>query len=241
VADRPVLQLDAAPVERPITSPESRSTTSQVWSSPTLNNSLITRRVSSTSGYGAHLRYSVTFGSEVTDANRTAASPTCGARNSMRVPKKNVVARHAPILQQALVAMCRTWLTDFVMSIAFNHTIVAAKDKGESAAFFTELFGLPPAEPFGPFLIAGLDHGASLDFVDSGDDVRPQHYAFLVSEADFDAIYGRIRERSMEHWADPQGRRPGEINHNDGGRGVYFRDPGGHYLEIITRPYGSGG
>jgi len=118
---------------------------------------------------------------------------------------------------------------------------VAAKDKGESAASFTELFGLPPAKPFGRFLIVELDHGASLDFADSGDDVRPQHYAFLVSEADFDAIYGRIRERGMEHWADPQRRRPGEINHNDGGRGVYFRDPGGHYLEIITRPYGSGG
>src|SRR6202023_3216051 len=106
------------------------------------------------------------------------------------------------------------------MSIAFNHTIVAAKNKGESAAFFTELFGLPPAKPFGPFLIVGLDHGASLDFADSG----------------YDAIYGRIRERGMEHWADPQRRRPGEINHNDGGRGVYFGDPGGHNLEIITRP-----
>jgi catechol 2,3-dioxygenase-like lactoylglutathione lyase family enzyme len=127
------------------------------------------------------------------------------------------------------------------MSIAFNHTIVAAKDKDGSATFFTELFGLPAAKPFGPFLIVELDHGASLDFVDSGDDVRPQHYAFLVSEADFDVIYGRIRERGMEHWADPQRRRPDEINHNDGGRGVYFRDPGGHYLEIITRPYGSGG
>ncbi|MGE5694627.1 MAG: VOC family protein [Candidatus Sericytochromatia bacterium] len=126
------------------------------------------------------------------------------------------------------------------MSIAFNHTIVAAKDKSESAAFFTGLFGLPPAKPFGPFLAVGLDHGVSLDFIDSGD-VRPQHYAFLVSEADFDAIYGRIRERGVQHWADPHGHRPGEINHNDGGRGVYFCDPSGHYLEIITRPYGSGG
>jgi catechol 2,3-dioxygenase-like lactoylglutathione lyase family enzyme len=126
------------------------------------------------------------------------------------------------------------------MSIAFNHTIVAAHDKAESAAFFTELFGLPSAKPFGPFMIVELDHGVSLDFADRGDDVRPQHYAFLVSEDDFDAIYGRIRDGGMEHWADPQGRRQGEINHNDGGRGVYFRDPGGHSLEILTRPYGSG-
>jgi catechol 2,3-dioxygenase-like lactoylglutathione lyase family enzyme len=125
------------------------------------------------------------------------------------------------------------------MSIALNHTIVAAHDKGESAVFLTELFGLPSPKPIGRFLAVELDHGVSLDFADS-DDVRPQHYAFLVSEDDFDAIYGRIRQRGMEHWADPQLRRPGEINHNDGGRGVYFRDPGGHYLEILTRPYGSG-
>lgn len=126
------------------------------------------------------------------------------------------------------------------MTITFNHTIVAAKDKAESAGFFTELFGLPAATPFGHFLAVELEHGVSLDFADSGDDIRPQHYAFLVSEDDFDAIHGRIRDRGLEHWADPRGARPGEINHNDGGRGVYFRDPGGHYLEILTRPYGSG-
>ena len=127
------------------------------------------------------------------------------------------------------------------MTITFNHTIVAAKDKAASATFFTDLFGLPPAKPFGQFLAVGLEHGVSLDFADRGDaDIRPQHYAFLVSEADFDAIYGRIRDRGLEHWADPRLSRPGEINHNDGGRGVYFCDPAGHFLEIITRPYGSG-
>lgn len=127
------------------------------------------------------------------------------------------------------------------MAIAFNHTIVAARNKEESAAYFTDLFGLPAAMPFGHFLIVQLEHGASLDFADAGDDIRPQHYAFLVSEAEFDAIYGRIKQGGLEHWADPRGSRPGEINHNDGGRGVYFRDPAGHFLEIITRPYGAGG
>lgn len=127
------------------------------------------------------------------------------------------------------------------MPIAFNHTIVAAKDKHESAAFLTELFGLPDAEPAGHFLAVELEHGVSLDFADSGDDIRPQHYAFLVSEADFDTIYGKIRDRRMPHWADPRARRSGQINHNYGGRGVYFRDRAGHFLEIITRPYGSGG
>jgi catechol 2,3-dioxygenase-like lactoylglutathione lyase family enzyme len=129
------------------------------------------------------------------------------------------------------------------MSISFNHTIVAAHDKAESAAFLTELFGLPDAQPFAHFMAVQLDHGATLDYADvpAGEEVRPQHYAFLVGEADFDAIYGKISARGMEHWADPCGARPGQINHNDGGRGVYFRDPAGHYLEILTRPYGSGG
>lgn len=128
------------------------------------------------------------------------------------------------------------------MSISFNHTIVAAHDKAESAAFLTELFGLPDARPFAHFMAVQLDHGATLDYADvpAGEEVRPQHYAFLVGEADFDAIYGRISARGMEHWADPRGERPGQINHNDGGRGVYFRDPAGHFLEILTRPYGSG-
>jgi catechol 2,3-dioxygenase-like lactoylglutathione lyase family enzyme len=128
------------------------------------------------------------------------------------------------------------------MAITFNHTIVAAHNRSESATFFTELFGLPPAKEFGHFLAVPLAHDASLDYAQVGEDeeIRPQHYAFLVSEDEFTEIYGRIQERGLEHWADPMGSRPGEINHNDGGRGVYFQDPAGHYLEIITRPYGSG-
>ena len=128
------------------------------------------------------------------------------------------------------------------MAITFNHTIVAAKDREESASFFTELFGLPRAKEFGHFLAVELNHGVSLDYaqVAEGEKIRPQHYAFLVSEDEFDAIYGRIHERGMQHWADPRRGRPGEINHNDGGRGVYFQDPSGHHLEILTRPYGSG-
>ena len=129
------------------------------------------------------------------------------------------------------------------MAITFNHTIVAAKDRQESATFFTELFGLPSAKEFGQFLAVELNHGVSLDYaqVAESEQIRPQHYAFLVSEDEFDEIYGRIRTRGLQHWADPRGSRPGEINHNDGGRGVYFQDPAGHYLEILTRPYGWGG
>ena len=127
------------------------------------------------------------------------------------------------------------------MPIAFNHTIVAARDKRESAEFVSELFGLPSPVPFGRFLAVQLEYGATLDYADTAEEIHPQHYAFLVSEDDFDAIYGKIRLRGLQHWADPGGQRPGEVNTNDGGRGVYFRDPGGHFLEILTRPYGSGG
>jgi extradiol dioxygenase family protein len=129
------------------------------------------------------------------------------------------------------------------MSINFNHTIIAARDKKQSASWLTELFNLPDPEPFGHFLAVAVANDVSLDYseVGPGDEIRPQHYAFLVSEDDFDSIYGKIRDRGIEHWADPRGSRPGEINRNDGGRGVYFQDPAGHYMEILTRPYGSGG
>ena len=74
--------------------------------------------------------------------------------------------------------------------------------------------------------------------VADGDAVHPQHYAFLVTEDDFDQIYGRILERSIEHYPEPHFGRTNEINHNDGGRGVYWCDPSGHFLEILTVPYG---
>ncbi|OBG98903.1 MULTISPECIES: VOC family protein [unclassified Mycobacterium] len=129
------------------------------------------------------------------------------------------------------------------MAISFNHTIVASRDKRESAEFLTELFGLPDPKPFGHFMVVQLEHGASLDYSDApgGTEIPRQHYAFLVSEEEFDTIYGKISSRGLQHWADPGANRPGEINHRDGGRGVYFLDPSGHAMEILTRPYGSGG
>jgi hypothetical protein len=93
---------------------------------------------------------------------------------------------------------------------------------------------------FGPFQAVELDNGVSLDFLVADGPIQPQHYAFLIAETDFDAVLGRICERGLEYWADPRRSRPHEINRNDGGRGVYFPDPDGHYLEVITRPYGSG-
>ncbi|MDY7232411.1 VOC family protein [Hyalangium sp. s54d21] len=99
---------------------------------------------------------------------------------------------------------------------------------------------MPPPEPFFHFLVVRTANGVSLDFISTDVDFLPMHYAFLVSEAEFDAIFGRIQARGLQYWADPRAQQPGQINRHDGGRGVYFQDPSGHFLEIITRPYGSG-
>lgn len=126
------------------------------------------------------------------------------------------------------------------MTAQLNHTIVYASNPTRSARFLTELLGLAAPVRFGPFQAVELDNGVSLDFAAADGPIQPQHYAFLISEADFDAVFDRIREQGLEYWADPRRSRPGEINRNDGGRGVYFPDPDGHFLEVITRPYGSG-
>ncbi|MFJ5996564.1 VOC family protein [Streptomyces sp. NPDC092370] len=127
------------------------------------------------------------------------------------------------------------------MTVQLNHTIVAAHDKRASARFFADLLGLDVSPPYGPFLPVEISNGVTLDFMDSSEAISPQHYAFLVSEEEFDEILGRVQKAGLTYWADPFHSRPGEINHNDGGRGAYFNDPDGHRLEIITRPYGSGG
>ncbi|TFV77409.1 VOC family protein [Blastococcus sp. CT_GayMR19] len=123
------------------------------------------------------------------------------------------------------------------MAVSLNHTIVAARDKRASAAFLADVLGLAAPTTYGPFAIVELANGVSLDFLDDPE-IHPRHYAFLVTEEEFDEIFGRIRARGLDFWADPFERSPGEINTNDGGRGVYWNDPNGHKLEIITRPYG---
>ena len=127
------------------------------------------------------------------------------------------------------------------MSVDLNHTIVWCSDPQRSAGFMAEMLGLPGPGPLYHFLVIETGNGVSLDFAEKQGTVSQQHYAFLVGETEFDGIYRRIRERGLDHWADPARARPGEINRNDGGRGVYFLDPDGHVLEALTRPYGSGG
>jgi catechol 2,3-dioxygenase-like lactoylglutathione lyase family enzyme len=124
------------------------------------------------------------------------------------------------------------------VSVDLNHTIVACRDQQRSAAFLTEILGLPAASRFGRFLVVSTDNGVSLDFAETDAEITAQHYAFLSSEEEFDTIFGRITERGIQYWADPRRTRSGEINRNDGGRGVYFLDPDGHLMEVITRPYG---
>jgi catechol 2,3-dioxygenase-like lactoylglutathione lyase family enzyme len=124
------------------------------------------------------------------------------------------------------------------MAVHLNHTIVLATDREASAAFYSEVLGVPVAGRVGQFVAVALDNDVTLDFVTAGDGPIPsQHYAFLVSEAEWDEIFGRIKARGLDYWADPHHRRPGETNTGYGGRGVYFEDPDGHNLEILTTPY----
>ena len=121
-----------------------------------------------------------------------------------------------------------------------NHTIVNVRDKQASASFLAEILGVAAPTGYGPFAVVQVDNDVSLDFADDHGEIRPQHYAFLVAEDEFDSILDRIRERDLTYWADPGKRRENEWNTADGGRGLYWEDPDGHFLEILTRPYGSG-
>ena len=126
------------------------------------------------------------------------------------------------------------------VTVKLNHTIVHSRDPRAAADWFASVFGLPKPKPFGPFLDVEVGNEVTLAFLDAdGMEIQMQHYAFLVSEQEFDQIFGRIQARKVKYWADPGQKQEGEINHHFGGRGVYFEDPSGHLLEIITRPYGS--
>ncbi len=123
------------------------------------------------------------------------------------------------------------------MAVQLNHTIVPAKEKEASAGFLAEILGLDAPTPFGPFLCVETANGVSLDYAQRADDFEPSHYAFLVTEEEFDTIFARVTERGLTYWADPGHRQPGVINGH--GRGFYFEDPSGHNMEVLTRPYGS--
>ncbi|MBA3054933.1 MAG: VOC family protein [Sphingomonadales bacterium] len=125
------------------------------------------------------------------------------------------------------------------MAAMLNHTIVWCRDRHRSSAFVAESLSLPAARAFGHFMVVELANGVSLDFAEKEGPISGQHYAFLVSEAEFDAGFAQLKARGSAYWADPARRKPGEINRHWGGRGVYFEDPDGHLLEMITKPYGA--
>jgi catechol 2,3-dioxygenase-like lactoylglutathione lyase family enzyme len=123
------------------------------------------------------------------------------------------------------------------MPIELNHTIIPAGDKWASAKFLAAILGLEAGPEWGPFVPIRLANRVTLDFAEATG-FRPQHYAFLVGDAEFDAALARLESAGAAFYArfDRSGR--GEINHLYGGRGVYFDDPNGHLFELITRPYG---
>jgi len=120
------------------------------------------------------------------------------------------------------------------MAIALNHTIVPAHDKEASARFFAHLFGLTYAGPVGHFAPVQVNDTLTLDF-DNRERFESHHYAFHVSDAEFDAIFGRIQAAAITYGSGPRALEDGQINNRRGGRGVYFRDPNGHVLELLTR------
>lgn len=125
------------------------------------------------------------------------------------------------------------------MSVELNHTIIHSRDNRASATFLAHILNLEVGAEWGPFIPVVTGNGVTLDFATvPAESITPQHYAFLLSEQEFDVAFEKIRAAGAPYFADPHGKHPGEINHNDGGRGVYFTDPSGHGMEIITRPYG---
>ncbi len=127
------------------------------------------------------------------------------------------------------------------MPAKLNHHIVHARDPEGSARLLAQLLGLPAPTFYGPFVILQAANDVSLDFLQTDDPkyLVPNHYAFIVSEHEFDEIWARIKAHGIRFFADPAGKQEGAINHHFGGRGLYWADPDGHWLEIITRPYGA--
>ena len=120
------------------------------------------------------------------------------------------------------------------MTAQLNHTIVWCRDNVKSSTFLTGILRLPPPKPVFHFMVVELGNGVAMDFMAKDGEVAPQHYAFLVSDDEFDFGLERVREAGQPNWADPARTKRGEIYERDGGRGFYFDDPDGHLLELLT-------
>ena len=120
------------------------------------------------------------------------------------------------------------------MQITLNHTIVPSRDKVRAAKFFARIFGLTYESAHGHFAPVQVNDTLTLDY-DNRDEFEAHHYAFHVTEDDFDAIFGRVQAEGITYGSGPYNSEDMDINHRKGGRGVYFKDPDGHLLELMTR------
>jgi len=122
------------------------------------------------------------------------------------------------------------------MEITLNHTIVPSYDKIKSAEFYTRIFGFKYIGKFSRFIVVRVNRTLCLDFANS-EKFEPHHYAFKVSEQDFDAIFKRLRMEHIKYGSEPYNPENMKINHDNDGCGIYFRDASGHLLEILTTDY----
>lgn len=120
------------------------------------------------------------------------------------------------------------------MTVTLNHTIVPARDKVASAEFFARIFGVPYMGVQGHFAPVRVNETLTLDF-DNREPVESHHYAFHVSDEEFDAIFARVKEAGLAYGSGPTTKTDMQINSRRGGRGFYFLDPNGHSLELLTR------
>jgi catechol 2,3-dioxygenase-like lactoylglutathione lyase family enzyme len=123
------------------------------------------------------------------------------------------------------------------MAVTLNHTIIPSADKRASAHFLADILGLPVGSPFGPFIPVPVGDTLTLDFAEVDAAIEPHHYAFAVDEAEFDQIFARIEAAGLKYYAEPhEPHGYGRINTSRGGRSVYFDDPNGHIMEVLTAP-----
>jgi catechol 2,3-dioxygenase-like lactoylglutathione lyase family enzyme len=123
--------------------------------------------------------------------------------------------------------------------VDLDHTIVHVRDRWAAAGHLVEVLGLDPAAPYGPFAMVRLSNGATLCLADSLGPAHAVHFAFLVDDATFDVVAGRLAAGRFPTWADPFHETPGvDTERDEGGRGLYWDDPDGNTLEILTVPDG---
>ena len=130
------------------------------------------------------------------------------------------------------------------MTVKLNHLIVPAKDKVASAQLFAELFGLEVKPSEGRFAQVPLDEHLTIDFADDDhtrdilhfvpEQLESHHYAFYVTDEEFDGIFGRVKAKGLVYGSGPTTDTDGRVGERRGGRALYFRELNGHLLEVMT-------